>query len=621
MSNSIYSKLYLGNTVRTGRAKCKTYANQAIKKATDTFRRIVRSPLSFKDKAKLVAAVGNPRGAFTFFSEIPSVNLVVSARSAAVQALWGDSRPLRCVENVMSILNDPCKHDPFFAGATKFLLDLGRILRKSLKLLAQFQQALNKRLDLTEQDIPFRDHGFMQHLFDMLLQLHLTIDRDMMLSHQTRPSISLLEQKSTGLKDLYRSYARFATLDSLSFRCERAFNQKITGGRTDMLGIHGEIDIVATRALKDRHSFSKKLEHLMVKLPKKDQPFSQEEKILDSILAGSICTNDRLFYMKHSKTQKCECGADKETPEHVFWTCPLAKYKAVKEDYMKEIKPLIKDFADQGRNVMESNAFRNAGIINESLPLLYSCAAKVDLPPNGPFEVQQTFYEYYDMEWWQWGYRRIFSDGGTEYPDEIRRQRSVFAVFYGFKHVLNHAEQVSGIDQTPYRAELLGVIYGIETADVPTWITLDNEAVANTAEMIVRWHAVSFKHINCSPLWVRLEQAVKKRPYGFFKISWIKGHLDLAENKAYLEEGIFTEQEKYWHVQVDILATQKQQSTRASVDTNTDANLTIKLCMLVQSMYIKLWAIRSLSFNEKALEANGQEQLHPPTHPFGSHNT
>ena len=189
---------------------------------------------------------------------------------------------------------------------------------------------------------------------------------------------------------------------------------------------------------------------------------------------------------------------------------------------MKEIKPMVKQISDLGRDVMESSAFRNAGIINEHHPLLYSCAAKVDLPANGPYEVQQTFYEYYDIEWWQWGFRRIFSDGGTEYPDEIRRQRSVFAVFYGFNHVLNHSEQVSGIDQTPYRAELLGVIYGIETADVPTWITLDNEAVATTAEMIVRWHAVCFKHINCSSLWVRLEQAVRKKPYGFFKISWIK---------------------------------------------------------------------------------------------------
>ena len=90
-------------------------------------------------------------------------------------------------------------------------------------------------------------------------------------------------------------------------------------------------------------------------------------------------------------------------------------------------------------------------------------------------------YDHYDREWWSQGFRRVFTDGSRVYPQDHRISRGGFAVFYGIDHPWNLACKLEGYDLTPYRAELRACLHVVEHADVYTWITLDNEAVVNTA--------------------------------------------------------------------------------------------------------------------------------------------
>ena len=129
---------------------------------------------------------------------------------------------------------------------------------------------IRRRHEILESKPNFVDQGFIGHFFEMIKHLQLQMGEDLMLTHPTRPPISLLEIKSTALKDAYRSYARYAMIDHLAFRIERAkARQNHRGNRDDMADISAEIDIVATRVLKDRVQMHSKYKELLVKSTKK----------------------------------------------------------------------------------------------------------------------------------------------------------------------------------------------------------------------------------------------------------------------------------------------------------------------------------------------------------------
>ena len=67
----------------------------------------------------------------------------------------------------------------------------------------------------------------------------------------------------------------------------------------------------------------------------------------------------------------------------------------------------------------------------------------------------------------------------------------------------------------------------VKEADVPTWVTLDNETVVCTAALIsLGQHAEVYAQQSSDP-WVRLLATISTKPIGFFRSSWIKGNLDL----------------------------------------------------------------------------------------------
>ena len=61
-----------------------------------------------------------------------------------------------------------------------------------------------------------------------------------------------------------------------------------------------------------------------------------------------------------------------------------------------------------------------------------------------------------------------------------------------------------------------------------------------------------------------MKHAVSLRPYGFFRITWIKGHLDKPEHKHYITNDIFTQEEANWHIECDKMADKGSQDPTIS---------------------------------------------------------
>ena len=79
----------------------------------DTCNKIRCAPLHLRHKTKLVKTVAIPRSSYVMMSQLASPVVMQSARTAIVNNVWGTLRPMRCVEIVLSVLNNPCEIDPF----------------------------------------------------------------------------------------------------------------------------------------------------------------------------------------------------------------------------------------------------------------------------------------------------------------------------------------------------------------------------------------------------------------------------------------------------------------------------------------------------------------------------
>ena len=84
---------------------------------------------------------------------------------------------------------------------------------------------------------------------------------------------------------------------------------------------------------------------------------------------------------------------------------------------------------------------------------------------------------------------------------------------------------------------------------------------------------------------------VQTKRIGYFKISWIKGHLDKPENKHYLDIGLFTAKEVQYHIEVDKLASSKANNWTIPKKLIEASCYRMQLSALVQSMYIDIWRV------------------------------
>ena len=253
--------------------------------------------------------------------------------------------------------------------------------------------------------------------------------------------------------------------------------------------------------------------------------------------------------MGHVTDTKCKCGCPKQTIEHIFWECTDNGLADIRGKYFKAIDDIHTLLLCVQPNVLNTKTYKHTGLLPED-ERVHEAEAKLGESINHTIDQPKVnLNQHANLEWWQMGYRRCFSDGARNYPDDNRRGRAAFAVFYGFDHPWNIARPVCGFDQTAYRAELSGCSYALETAEVPTWLALDNESVVMTAAMLARGHDVLDDKIQSYDLWLRVRKAINKHYIGYFCITWIKGHMD--KHPEYIRDGIHTQTEADWHIECD----------------------------------------------------------------------
>ena len=208
--------------------------------------------------------------------------------------------------------------------------------------------------------------------------------------------------------------------------------------------------------------------------------------------------------------------------EHLFWKCERQPIVDIRKRYVKAIDEHVGRLGAWGQRAVSTMAFRTTSIIEEHEDITHFNAHRqpFDLRPH-----RALAFIVHQSEWWQEGYRRTFSDGSVQHPDNQRLAAGGFAVFHGVGHPRNFSKALGGRQQTPYRAGLAGLVYAVQTAWTPTWITLDSEAVVNQAILFLHTRVPAVSG-NALDLWKRFKEAVLDRPFYYFRVTWIKGHLD-----------------------------------------------------------------------------------------------
>ena len=138
-----------------------------------------------------------------------------------------------------------------------------------------------------------------------------------------------------------------------------------------------------------------------------------------------------------------------------------------------------------------------------------------------------------------------------------------------------------------------------------------DESVVNTAILICRKVVVDISKLQCPDLWERMKNAVNKRPYGFFRITWIKGHLD--KKRHFIDAGLFDVESMEQHKIVDEMASRQAvlhvgKTIGSRVEKGALARK--KLCQLTQMMYLRIWSERLNDMNdEQKMEAELQAEV------------
>ena len=73
-------------------------------------------------------------------------------------------------------------------------------------------------------------------------------------------------------------------------------------------------------------------------------------------------------------------------------------------------------------------------------------------------------FEHTSREWWERGFRHVFTDGARTHPQDNIIGRAAYALFYEVTHPWNISRPLLGYDQSAYRAELRACLEAVETS-------------------------------------------------------------------------------------------------------------------------------------------------------------
>ena len=118
-----------------------------------------------------------------------------------------------------------------------------------------------------------------------------------------------------------------------------------------------------------------------------------------------------------------------------------------------------------------------------------------------------------------------FTDGAACNPEDPRRRRAAWGVYYAPEHSYNMSDTVKGELQTVYRAELQAVEHVLKTATTPTRIVSDCQSVVNQLTKLLQGGSLE-KKSDHADLWASILREIKDREESFFEVEWINSHID-----------------------------------------------------------------------------------------------
>ena len=279
-----------------------------------------------------------------------------------------------------------------------------------------------------------------------------------------------------------------------------------------------------------------------------------------SILAGAIRPAHRLAAAGLVPTPRCPfCYAPREDQEHVFWACVF--WQEIRQIWTQRLQHLVDQTLDKHpylsnhiQHLLQLPCVRNCGIFPGDPHLI----ADYDAIPDHRADIQltplaQLTSEQRSGEWHQYGYIRIFTDGGACHLTIRLLRRIGSGIYFGRNHPCNGSIRGDTKSQTVYRAELLAIHIVIRHAREPSWITLDNKAVADQAHALTLGQPLTAT--TDLDLWEPLVHRIAMAGPAFFKITWITSHMEGESLTQAINQGSITQQEADWNAHADKLAT------------------------------------------------------------------
>ena len=191
---------------------------------------------------------------------------------------------------MFAVLHKPIEMDPFFSGAFRTIKGVNRILNRNEALKTRLTKVLKARERYITDLGEIKQDNFVEHFITLLAHMQISISPELILTHPIRSPISLTTPTSKWFNERVNNYSCCAFIDHLHVRCNGAGRK---GDRKDVSDIPADIDIYAANALRN------KIKVEWAKGPMTEYSelvnydlSSVELKILDSIIAGSICAKD-----------------------------------------------------------------------------------------------------------------------------------------------------------------------------------------------------------------------------------------------------------------------------------------------------------------------------------------
>ncbi len=603
----------VGHSITTRRRHGTAHMDMRAANAKERAARIARAPYPKQWKQKLIQTAAAPALVCGCLWELPSIRNLSALRTAFVDAIWGNKRRQRCHEILLGVINDPTLVDPLSILVFNRLRDARRLLRKSpsraahaehVHLITYDEDAEREQVHAMDQG-PIRglrqaaallggklevdDHGLFIQLAAGRHPIHLTRGSDGVWKRRTRQAI----------RDAITRVLAGRLVDP-----QLPSDQRNTKGavRKDLYGISDNIDAYATNALAEgrKPPVPDQMQQRWIELGADDDPARFRQPVwrqrLFAIVTGSIRCADRLFKAKIVPDPTCMyCPPEIETADHLLWQCP--RWHHIRMPYINAMREYITHVARQSaaraqelRDMMRLPCFRNCGVI----PGDHYLDSKHDAPPEQvpefaaprpPFE-ELTPRQQSDLQW-EDGKVLAFVDGSTIYPEDLRRARSAWAVYFAPSHPWNVAAPVTTDDQTTYRAELTAVAHALAAARVPTLVVSDCESVVMA--VTARLAGAATPTANNQDLWGVIDSAIVNRPRDYFGIEWVKSHLDNSRAEEIERRGGFQARKIWGNNHADLLAKDAIGKHTFLRQRYAAADDRVVLAMLVQRMLVAVW--------------------------------